>query len=214
MYLKAEMRARFGPNGAGNMTVQEFEQTYASELNLERIPSICPAYKQLVVINRGYEIFQMKKEMTNGMMRCPCCRTSKYLMVRNCGFVNCEWSMRGVLKQNKESKIYADGRTYDGKLYTFRECDYQFVWHHLDIMAKKLDANSVQNVPYPSSNDFRNNELRLAQKAQNRQSQGALQWDNNSRRSQMRSIERAGNNSKLLGESDSDEDDLLDLAVL
>ena len=80
--------------------------------------------RQLVVINRGYDIFQMKKEMTNGILRCPCCRTSKYLVVKNCGFVNCEWSMRGVLRSNKESKIYADGRTYDGKLYTFKECDY------------------------------------------------------------------------------------------
>ena len=96
-----------------------------------------------MVINRGYEIFQLKKEMTNGILRCPCCRTSKLLVVKNCGFVNCEWSMRGVLRTNKESKIYADGRTYDGKLYTFRECDFQSVWYQLDIMAKKLDSNSV-----------------------------------------------------------------------
>ena len=51
--------------------------------------------------------------------------------------------MRGILKSNKDSKIYADGRTYDCKLYTFKECDYDSVWHSLDIMAKKLDANSV-----------------------------------------------------------------------
>ena len=118
-----------------------------------------------MVINRGYDIFQMKKEMTNGILRCPCCRTSKYLIVKNCGFVNCEWSMRGVLRSNKESKIYADGRTYDGKLYTFKECDYGQVWLQLDIMAKKLDQNSVQNVPYPTSNDFRKREMRLMQKA-------------------------------------------------
>lgn len=65
-------------------------------------------------------------------------------MVRNCGFVNCEWSMRGTMMKNKESKIYADGRTYDGKLYTFKECDYQQVWLSLDIMAKELDpATSI-----------------------------------------------------------------------
>ena len=69
--------------------------------------------------------------------------------------------MRGVLKQNQDSKIYADGRTYDGKLYTFKECNYLEVWYQLDIMAKKLDSNSVQNMPYPSSNDFRNREIRL-----------------------------------------------------
>jgi len=63
--------------------------------------------------------------------------------------------MRGILKQNRDSKIYADGRTYDGKLYTFKECNYQDIWYQLDIMAKKLDPASVQNVPYPTSNDVR-----------------------------------------------------------
>ena len=134
----------------------------------------------------------MKKELTNGILRCPCCRTSKHLIVRNCGFVNCEWSMRGVLKTNKDSKIYADGRTYDNKLYTFKECDYQQTWHQLDIMAKKLDKASVQNVPYPTSNDLRKRELRFQQKAMGKLNQGGPdQWngipDNNSRRSQVRS---------------------------
>ena len=152
------MRARFGPNSAGanKISIEEFENANRAELNLDGNSFACPAYKQLVVINRGYEIFQMKKEMSNGILRCPCCRTSKHLVVRNCGFVNCEWSMRGVLKQNEDSKIYADGRTYDGKLYTFKECNYLEVWHQLDIMAKKLDSNSVQNMPYPSSNELRN----------------------------------------------------------
>jgi hypothetical protein len=51
--------------------------------------------------------------------------------------------MRGVMKQNKDSKIYADGRTYDNKLYTFKECDYREVWLSLDVMAKKLPPISV-----------------------------------------------------------------------
>lgn len=54
--------------------------------------------------------------------------------------------MRGTLTNNKDSKIYADGRTYDGKLYTFKECDYEEVWLSLDIMAKELKDNSVQNI--------------------------------------------------------------------
>lgn len=49
--------------------------------------------------------------------------------------------MKGVLRSNKESKIYADGRTYDNKLYTFKECDYGEVWLSLDIHAKELDLN-------------------------------------------------------------------------
>ena len=55
--------------------------------------------------------------------------------------------MRGVLKSNLESKIYADGRTYDSKLYTFKECDYLEVWSSLDVMAKRLPGSSVQNIP-------------------------------------------------------------------
>jgi hypothetical protein len=56
--------------------------------------------------------------------------------------------MRGVLTRNKESKIYTEGRTYDDKLYTFRECDYRTIWSSLDIMIKKQDEkNSWQNIP-------------------------------------------------------------------
>ena len=52
------------------------------------------------------------------------------------GFVNSEWNMRGVLKSNPSSRIYADGKTYDGKLYTFKENDYKQIWLQLDVQAK------------------------------------------------------------------------------
>jgi hypothetical protein len=56
--------------------------------------------------------------------------------------------MRGILKKNKDSKIYAEGRTYDNKLYTFRESDYRTIWCALDIIVKKLDAkNTLKNIP-------------------------------------------------------------------
>lgn len=90
--------------------------------------------------------------MKSEVIQCPCCLSTKQLKVRNSGFVNCEWQMRGVLKSNKESKIYADGRTYDNKLYTFKECDYAIIWFSLDVMAKKLDSKSVQNLPQPLTN--------------------------------------------------------------
>ena len=47
--------------------------------------------------------------------------------------------MRGILKSNKNSKIYADGRTYDNKLYTFKEIDYREVWLDLDVIVQKID---------------------------------------------------------------------------
>jgi hypothetical protein len=90
-----------------------------------------------VVINRGFEAFNLNKDFEDGVLRCPCCLSGEKIKIRNCGFVNCEWSMRGKLKSNKNSKICADGRTYDSKLYTFKECDYFEVWKSLDIMAKR-----------------------------------------------------------------------------
>lgn len=50
--------------------------------------------------------------------------------------------MRGILQRNQDSKIYADGRTYDSKLYTFKECDYKNIWFALDLMVKQLDMTA------------------------------------------------------------------------
>lgn len=60
----------------------------------------CDAYGQLVVINRGYAAISKKKEMM--ILVCPVCsqgnqKVQPTLKIRNCGFVNCEWAMRGVL---------------------------------------------------------------------------------------------------------------------
>ena len=56
--------------------------------------------------------------------------------------------MRGILNKNKESKIYADGKTYDSKLYTFKESDYKTIWYALDIMVKNLDEKTaLRNLP-------------------------------------------------------------------
>lgn len=93
-------------------------------------------------------------------LKCPCCLSSKFLDVRNCGFVNCEWAMRGILNKNKESKIYADGKTYDNKLYTFKECDYRTIWYALDIMVKNLDEKTaLKNIPSARENKLKNNQM-------------------------------------------------------
>ena len=77
---------------------------------------------------------------------CPVCKTGNKhglggepptLQIKNCGFSNCEWAMRGILNRNRESKIYTEGRTYDNKLYIFRETDYRKIWYALDIIVKK-----------------------------------------------------------------------------
>ena len=39
-------------------------------------------------------------------------------------------------------KIYADGQTYDQKLYTFEELNYKKEFNYLNIFVKRLDTNS------------------------------------------------------------------------
>jgi hypothetical protein len=110
----------------------------------------------MVVINKGYGVFSIKKEML--ALKCPCCLTGKFLEVRNSGFVNCEWAMRGILNKNKDSKIYADGKTYDNKLYTFKECDYKSIWYALDLMIKQLDEKTaLKNIPSAREDKKKNN---------------------------------------------------------
>ena len=83
------------------------------------------------------------------------------LDVKNCGFVNCEWAMRGILNRNRDSKIYADGKTYDSKLYTFKECDYKQLWYALDLMIKPLDekTGALKNLPSARENKKKNNAM-------------------------------------------------------
>jgi hypothetical protein len=62
--------------------------------------------------------------------------------------VNCQWQFKGILTKNKGSKIYGDGRTYDNKLYTFKEGDYHEIWQSLAVLVKKVDnVNSLRNLP-------------------------------------------------------------------
>ena len=46
--------------------------------------------------------------------------------------------MKGILKSNAASKIYGEGRTYDNKLYTFKESDYRTMWNELDIWVREM----------------------------------------------------------------------------
>mmetsp|Transcript_42370 Transcript_42370/g.65031 ORF Transcript_42370/g.65031 Transcript_42370/m.65031 type:complete len:187 (-) Transcript_42370:186-746(-) len=90
-------------------------------------------------------------------MVCPVCRTgnsygengdSPTLKIKNCGFVNSGWAIKGILKRNKDSKIYSEGRTYDTKLYTFKECDYRTIWYSLDIIVNRLEGKTAwKNLP-------------------------------------------------------------------
>ena len=56
--------------------------------------------------------------------------------LRNLGFVSCQWVLRGSLINNN-AKLFADGNTFDGKLYTFKETDYKKAYSYLNIFVKK-----------------------------------------------------------------------------
>jgi hypothetical protein len=95
----------------------------------------CKSFKQLSVINRGFGSIKFVKDLVT--QSCPVCKEHQYEF-RNIGFVNCEWGLKGKLFKREESKIYAEGKTYDGKLYTFKETNYALTFEMLEIAVEKL----------------------------------------------------------------------------
>lgn len=85
----------------------------------------------------------MSKEI-NDNITCPGCK-EKNFELRNVGFVNCEWALKGKLHFKQESRVFGEGQTYDGKLYTFKETNYLKVFEQLEIMAKKMKDAKVIN---------------------------------------------------------------------
>lgn len=67
------------------------------------------------------------------------------------GFVNCDWALKGVLKKNVNSRIIADGNTFDNKLYTFQEMDYKNYFEFLNIFVKRHVEKRVENLPSTES---------------------------------------------------------------
>lgn len=78
-----------------------------------------------------------------------------YFDLSNMGFVNCEWALKGQLRSSSSIKIYADGQTYDKKLYTFEELNYKREFNYLNIFVKRSDnacanSNVSESVSEPS----------------------------------------------------------------
>jgi len=67
-------------------------------------------------VSRGYGLIKFTRDFAE--MQCPVCSEHDFEL-RNVGFVNAEWTIRAILKKKKLTKVYSEGRTYDGKLYTF-----------------------------------------------------------------------------------------------
>ena len=70
----------------------------------------------------------------------------------NIGFVNCEWALKGQFKEDTSIKVVSEGQTYDDKLYTFNEINYEKEFEHLIIFTKEIDElRDFRNVPSVSS---------------------------------------------------------------
>lgn len=82
----------------------------------------CEANKQLVVTNRGFGVFKLEEELKE--ITCPVCY-DRQCELRNMGFVNSRWIVKGGFKPNMARKLSHDGETYDGSLYTLKELNYR-----------------------------------------------------------------------------------------
>lgn len=64
----------------------------------------------------------------------------------NMGFVNCEWALKGQLRCSTQTKVYADGQTYDDKLYTLEELNYKKEFNYLNIFVKRVEHSINSSV--------------------------------------------------------------------
>eukprot|EP00347_Sterkiella_histriomuscorum_P016676 403352282 len=105
--------------------------------------SKCAAHHQLVIVPRGFSLFKLNKEVKDHLT-CLVCKT-KELDLRNVGFVNCEWVLKGKLMNKDDSRVFAEGKTYDGKLYTFKETNYVKAFENLEVMVKRIKEVMIVN---------------------------------------------------------------------
>jgi len=104
----------------------------------------CDIANELFIVHRGFGHFYLHRDMK--VIKCPVCMKGLF-EVRNIGFVSCQWQYKGVLTNKKDSRITGEGRTYDHKLYTFKETNYSTMWESLELLAKPLDLrNSLKNI--------------------------------------------------------------------
>jgi len=78
----------------------------------------CMIQNEMFIINRRFGRKMITHEKLS--FSCPIC-LSNDVRISNIGFVNCKWQVKGNLRNgvDAQTKILADGQTYDGKLHTF-----------------------------------------------------------------------------------------------
>ena len=111
----------------------------------------CEIANELFIVHKGFGHFYLHKDVK--AIKCPVCE-KRLFEIRNIGFVWSQWQYKGILANKKDSRITGEGRTYDHKLYTFKEANYNTIWDSLELLAKPLDPrNSLQNVSVEGSID-------------------------------------------------------------
>ena len=105
----------------------------------------CIIQNEMFVINRKFGRKTLSHERT--LFSCPICLSGD-VRIRNIGFVNCRWQLKGNLRKSRgdSTKVSTEGQTYDGKLHTFQEMDYLADWATLDFLISAVDKK-VQNMP-------------------------------------------------------------------
>ena len=101
----------------------------------------CKCYKEMVIINKGYGTFNLNND--KGAVSCPLCEISATLSIRNCGFVNSEWEVRGVLSRVSGALQRYQDKTYDGQLYTLKEMDFKSSWISFVVQCKRLPESEI-----------------------------------------------------------------------
>lgn len=96
----------------------------------------CKIYNQIFVKNIGYGKFDMMKEIS--LTICIKCFDYRKVEVRNFGFVNCDWSYKGILNNKKSSFINGDGVTIDHKLYVLNEINFNSCIDKLEFLVKEI----------------------------------------------------------------------------
>ena len=87
-------------------------------------------------------MFKLQKELKE--LSCPVCKGKDY-EIRNVGFVNCEWALKGKLVNKDDSRVFSEGKTYDGKMYSFKEANYSKTFDGLEIMVKRVKEQKIIN---------------------------------------------------------------------
>jgi hypothetical protein len=105
----------------------------------------CKLFNQMFVRNLGYDKFDMVKEMKN--THCPICN-DRNNEIRSLGFINAEWTYRGMLINKHNSIISGDGITIDSKLYVMNETNLLGQMDKMEMVVKETQNKKDKKFQY------------------------------------------------------------------